>query len=170
MATALKFKIKSHVTVPLLKTPDSGVPIYVQITGAIFKAKPLEGARAAVTNADGTSKNEPPMLAHAINLETGEVCQIIVNSVLQTELQEAFPDDTYVGRAFEIKKFKMANGKRYATFQVAEIELDKEDADKLASVAPVAGRSAPHKTEAGKVDAPATAAAAETKKPEVAKK
>jgi hypothetical protein len=34
----------------------------------------------------------------------------------------------YVGRCFEIKKFKPQDGKRYATFQIVEIEVAAEPA------------------------------------------
>jgi hypothetical protein len=132
--TAPKFAIKKHVTLPLLKLNDSGVPIYAFFTGAIFKAKVNEvEAKKYVKDLavwEASDKTEPaptvpnpPELAHVIDMETGEVAQIIVNAILKTELVDTYPNGTYVGKGFEIKKFKPTGGKRYAMIQIAEVEV-----------------------------------------------
>lgn len=136
MATP-KFVIKKHVTLPLLKLNDSGVPIYAFFTGAIFKAKVNEvEQKAYVKNLaawEASDKSEaaptqpnPPELAHVIDMESGEVAQIIVNAILKTELIDTYPNGTYVGKGFEIKKFKPTGGKRYAMIQIAEVEVPAE--------------------------------------------
>lgn len=115
-----KFKVTKHVTVPLLKVPDNGEPVYVKITGTIHKAAAIEGGRK-----DSEGKvQEPPELAQVINLETGEVMQIIFNAVLKKEIEREYPDGAYVNKSFQIRKFKMQTGKRYATFQITEIEAE----------------------------------------------
>jgi hypothetical protein len=119
---AIAFKVKKLVTVPLLKTPDNGTPIYVRITSEIFDAKDTEGR---TPRAEGTQKKQPPKLAHVVNLETGEVQQIIIGTVLGSELNDQYPDNGYVGKSFEIKKLKPAGGKSYAMYQIAEIEVDE---------------------------------------------
>lgn len=122
----LKFKVKSHVTVPLLKVPDNGTPVYVTFDGAIEKAKDNDSMRQRKQKMAeaGQPVNEPPHIARVINLETGEHMQIIVNSVLKTEIEDKYPENGYIGVSFEIKKYKMTGGKRYATFQIAEIEVE----------------------------------------------
>jgi len=124
--TGFKFKVKSHVTVPLLKVPDNGTPIYVTFDSKIEKAKENESVRTRKANlaAAGEQVQEAPHVARVINLETGEHQQIIVNSVLKTEIEDKYPDNGYIGVSFEIKKFKMQGGKKYATFQIAEIEIE----------------------------------------------
>jgi hypothetical protein len=125
---SIKFKVKNLVTVPLLKVPDDNTPVYVCITSAIFTAKDTNGKTAA-TNEDGSpkTKQQPPRLAHVVNLETGEVQQIIVGAVLESELKDAYSDDSYVGKSFEIKKAKPTGSKRYAMYQIAEIEVEEGD-------------------------------------------
>lgn len=124
MSTAIKFTVKNRVTVPLLKiTPDK--PIYVKITGEIFRAKEVAGARKAAVGEDGQPKQQPPELCHCINLETGEHVQIIVGTVLKGELVEL--KDGYVGKSFEIIQHKVQS-KKYATYSITEIEVEGDDA------------------------------------------
>lgn len=148
---APKFKIKAHVTVQLLKIADNGVPAYVKFAGAIFQAKTneaeqkkfdLESAKYNKASPEERAdmkvpqQPNPPKLAHVVNLETGEVQQIIIGSILESELKDAYPEDGYVGKGFEIKKQKPTGNKRYAMYQIAEIELPEEaQAD-----VPVAGK------------------------------
>lgn len=129
----LKFKVKSHVTLPLLKIlPEK--PLYVKIEGAIFKAKEQAGARKQ-TAPDGTPMQQPPELAHVIDLTSGEHAQIIIGTVLGTELRETYPNDAYVGKSFEIVQHKV-QGKRYATYGITEIEVEVYEPVVAAKVEP----------------------------------
>lgn len=136
MATS-KFAIKKHVTLPLLKVNDNGTPSYVFFTSAIFKAKVNEVEQKKyvkdLASWEASNKKEPapqvpnpPELAHVIDMESGEVAQIIANAILKTEIEDNYPDDTYVGKGFEVKKFKPTGGKRYAMIQIAEVEVPPE--------------------------------------------
>lgn len=116
-----KFKVKKHVTLPLLVVNDE-VPSYVKITGAIFQAKELEGSRAR-KNENGQVQ-QPPHLFHAINLETGEMVQAIANDVLKSTLEDTYPDESYVGKSFEYVRHAMVKGKKYKTFSITEIEAE----------------------------------------------
>jgi hypothetical protein len=119
-STGFKFKVKKHVTLPLLKQED-GKPIYIKTTGAIFQAKELEGQRAR-KNAEGQVQ-QPPHLMHVTNLETGEEMQIIANEVLKSTLEDAYPNESYVGKSFAVERKPIQKGKKYATFTVTEIEV-----------------------------------------------
>ena len=108
-------KVKRALVLPLLKKQDD-VPIYIKITGAINTSE--SGAQKA---GDGKDM-EPARVCNCDNLETGEQCQIIVNTVLESTLQRNFPDDSYVGCGFEIIQHKTP-GKRYKTYTVNELGL-----------------------------------------------
>lgn len=128
-APAFAFKVKKHVTLPLLKIQPER-PLYVTIEEAIFKAKPQAGSRAeaAANKPEGegkSAKKQPPELAHCIDLTTGEHCQIIIGTVLGSELRETYPDNSYVGKSFEIVQHKV-QGKDYATYSITEIEVEKK--------------------------------------------
>lgn len=59
----------------------------------------------------------------AVNLSTGEPEQVVVDIVLGRELRSNYSDNGYVGKSFQITKYKPKPGKRYATFAVSEIRL-----------------------------------------------
>jgi len=111
--------IIKHVTMPTLKLlPD--VPAYVKITAKIFEGKtqPVK---------EGEAAKKAPMIFNVINLETGEVCQMVVGTVVQREIQDTYPKDVYVGKCFMIVKGKKkGTGDRgYFTYEIAEIEEPK---------------------------------------------
>lgn len=146
---ALKFKIARHVTVPLLKVPDNGTPVYVKITGEIFTAKETgEGrnrgsATPAVPGQEPKAKVQPPKLAHVVNLETGQVQQIIVGAILESELNDTYPNASYLNKSFEIKKHAPTGGKRYAMYAITEIELETDEpAEKPATNGKKGGKAA----------------------------
>lgn len=60
------------------------------------------------------------------NLDTRELQRMKVNRVLGNELRREYANVSYVGKCFQISKFAPQNGKRYATFQINEIEVEEE--------------------------------------------
>lgn len=115
---AFQFKVKKHVTLPLLKILDD-VPVYIRVESAIEKAKEIAATR---TRSDAAPK-QPPELIHVIDLETGEHAQIIANAVLASTFRDEYPDNGYIGKSFQVIRHKMREGKNYATFSVTEIEV-----------------------------------------------
>lgn len=114
----LKFRVVKHVTRPLLKMED-GQDYYIKFEAKMFQAEALK-------NAPASDKKAPPYIAHVVDLETGHASQIICNEVLRTEIDKSFPNDTYVGKAFHIIRNKIAENKKYATFNITEIALVEE--------------------------------------------
>ena len=77
-APAFKPVIVKHVTMPTLKlVPD--VPVYVKITDKIFEGKTQPPKK-------GEDAKKPPMIFNVINLETGEVCQMVAGTVVHREI------------------------------------------------------------------------------------
>jgi 5-methylcytosine-specific restriction endonuclease McrA len=66
-----------------------------------------------------------------IDLETHESQRVIADTVLGNALRSAYPNGSYVGKYFQIKKYKPQVGKRYATFGVDEVEISQEDLRKI---------------------------------------
>jgi hypothetical protein len=108
----IKFKTKKHVTLPLLKFQNND-PLYVQFTDAIFTGKVVD------------DKKEPPKMANVINLETGEEAQIILGAVLVSNLEDTYPNETYVGKQFMIEKSAPEGARKYSLFNITEIEVEK---------------------------------------------
>lgn len=95
------------------KLKADGNPVYLKITSAIFKRFVGRSTQLDVVD--------------AINRMTGDSCCVIVDTVLKNVLRDAFQNDGYVGRTFQITKFAPVAGKRYATFDVKEIRVPGDE-------------------------------------------
>lgn len=110
-----KYKILKNVTMPSYKFVI-GVPAYLKLTAPHFVGK-QQKARAA-----GEAVMEPATVVPAINVETGECVQVILGAALLSIIDEGYPNDGYVGKAFRVVKHDKAPGKRYFTYSVDEID------------------------------------------------
>lgn len=140
-----KFKRKRVVTVPTLKFVVDK-PLYVKITEKLHEGKQRTGRNGNVKLDSDGNPRKPPTLLGVIDLETGEPAQLIAATIIKTELAEGYPNDTYLGKCFEITKQKRKEGREYDPYQIIEIEDPvpeetvpdkKED---VASAAPSAGK------------------------------
>jgi hypothetical protein len=109
-AAPFAFKVKKHVTVPLLKLVNN-VPVYVKFTGEIFTGKVVD------------DKKEAPQMANVVDLTTGQEMQIILGTVLVGNLQESYPDAGYVNKQFELVKNAPEGTRKYSLYQITEIEI-----------------------------------------------
>lgn len=116
-ATKPKFKVKGHVTLPLLKMAAEKT-YFLRIDTKIVQSEPARNNKGELVD---TSK-EPPFVCKVTELESGEVAQIICPAVMTSELNKHYPDDTYVGKMFSVCRHEKAAGKNYATFSIAEVE------------------------------------------------
>lgn len=114
----MEFKTKKLLTIPLLKLAV-GATVYVKVTGAMYIGKEIKSKRA---NANPAAAREPATLINAINLETGEQCQVICSAVVKGVFEDNYPQDSYVGKCFSLLKLERAAGKEYNGFKVVEIE------------------------------------------------
>jgi hypothetical protein len=94
---------------PLFRPDENGQPFHVRITA------PISGE---------------PEEVDIENLDTRELQRIRVNQMLGDELRNAYANDAYVGKCFEIRKYAPQNGKRYAPFQIVEIEIEEESSSR----------------------------------------
>ena len=115
---ARTFTRKAQITFPVLKKADD-IPIYVKITEPIFTGKEMQTKK-------GEDEMKPAQIARVVDLETGLVMEMICNAVLESTLNESFPDQGYVGKCFEITQHAKKEGKRYKTYSVWEINCNAE--------------------------------------------
>jgi len=114
-ANAPAFKRISRVTRSTMKLePEKS--FYLKISSRIN-----ESASPGKKNADGTERKRANVM-FATNMITGEEVQIVVPTVLHSNLLTLYPDHSYVGRAFEITRHAPGNGKDYSTFDVWEVD------------------------------------------------
>jgi hypothetical protein len=109
--SAIKFKrVKSH-TIPFVSAQNEGDTIFVKITGEMQSSDYIP---------DG--QKEEMIICPAINLETGEECNLIVGAIIN----KIFTATPYVGKSWEIQnQGKAGRGStKYTKFGVWEIELE----------------------------------------------
>jgi hypothetical protein len=112
-----KFKRVRQVTVGTLKLVNDQ-ELFLKIL------TPMTTSAQVRKNADGTLE-KPATVVRALDLSTGEDVQVVVPTVLQSNLNTHFPNDSYVGKAFSITMHAQATGKRYRTVDVWEIEPEQ---------------------------------------------
>lgn len=123
--SAPKFRKVASITRPVLKL-DDGQTHYIQIEEAFRVERLTEEQRRK----SKFPESEEIVLCNVTDLETGEAMQLVVRTVFRSELEEAYPNAGYVGKAFEVKMSDAGAGKRYKLFSIAEVELiaDEEPA------------------------------------------
>lgn len=68
------------------------------------------------------TKEKPATIAGVTDVESGEVYQLLVPSVVEANLTRDYPNDGYVGMIFRIQCLGKRAGKRYRDFSIMEIE------------------------------------------------
>lgn len=131
---ARQFKRKRSITLTTLKFVVDQ-PLFVKITGKLHEGKTRVGRNGEVKKDSDGNPRKPPTLIEIVDLTTGEQCQLIAAEVIKSELAEAYPNDGYVGRGFEMCKQKRKEGKQYDPYSIIEIELPDEYKDAPAAPA-----------------------------------
>lgn len=122
-AGAGKFKRLEAVSVPDFQFENDETE-YVKFMTEFVQAKAREndqqpGQRGGRVEA---APRTPPTKGRLVVLETGELVSAIIPAMLRNQLEEAYPDATYVGRCFEVTMYAPARGKQYKTCDVFEID------------------------------------------------
>ncbi len=110
----MRWQIVCPAPLRLLPQQDD-VPFFVQFESAVYTGEQLADSDMAAAE-----------LAQIINLETGELRLLIVNTVLKSAIERNYPDESYVGKKFAIRRFPKLAGdgkvsKRYKAYDIAEI-------------------------------------------------
>ncbi len=118
-----KFAVKKHLTMPQLKLAI-GVPSFVKILDAVrISTVPPKAELDAAGHPTGKTE-KPAEVCSVIDLEgdADTPFTMIVNAVFKSEIEKGYPGQKYVGKKFRIVKGPKAQGKRYNTFAIAELE------------------------------------------------
>jgi hypothetical protein len=122
---ALKLKKTDSVTREHLQM-ELGVEYYLEFLSCAYKAPDV---RTRVPK-DGSVAKDPPMLADVLMFaqdDDGVLTKeytIIVNAVLQSILDENYPNDSLIGERLCIIKLPKVHGKDYNRFNVSKFDLD----------------------------------------------
>ena len=69
------------------------------------------------------AKEKPATVMPVCDVETGEAMNLLVPSVMQSALEETYPDNEYVGKTFMVCKMPKRPGKRYFDIKLVEVEV-----------------------------------------------
>lgn len=109
------FKVTKRVTIPTLShdLAKGVVAVAVEFVSEFVesKSKMANAAPDAMVNA-----------ARIIDLTTGEVMNYVGGTVVVSEIKQAYPNGSYVGKKMIIKKVAGPSGKRYNRAEIYEIE------------------------------------------------
>lgn len=106
----MQFTKKRAITVPHLKL-EKNACYYLKFLGEPFKG----------SGDPAQPEKQPPTVARVVNLETGELAEVILPAVALKELTDAFPDGIN-GTCVEFKNLGIREGKNYNIVQITEIE------------------------------------------------
>jgi hypothetical protein len=112
-----KFKVTRNVTLAVLSCKIEE-PVYVKITTEMRIGREM---KAGV----GEAKKAPATLCTVVDLESGEVRELIVAAVVKSVFEENYPDGAYVGKSFCLVKHAKKEGKNYFNFSVDEIDPEQ---------------------------------------------
>jgi hypothetical protein len=116
----MAFKIKKHVTLPLFKLDST--PRYLRFEGAVYIGKVVE------------DKKEPPHLAKVTDMETGEMGEVILGTVLLGNLNEHYPEDKYVGKIFCLTKTSPEGSRKYSLYNITEVEEEAKEVETVEQI------------------------------------
>jgi len=106
--------VKRAVTRAVLKF-EVDAPTYIKILTEIITGKELKGT-------DKKAEMKPAQICDVINLESGQELTMICGAIVESSLNENYPDKSYVGLCFAITKQAKKEGKRYFPYEISEIE------------------------------------------------
>src|SRR5271170_4374755 len=149
-----RFKMTKQVTRSVLVQDDRGTPFFVTIQGKI-RLSDIDPQYSKFKDSK-TGEASLPDVFDVLNLETGEYQILICNKVFSSEIQKAYADNSYVGKSFGVRRTTGKVDKRYRTYDIIEMELDKDapgGAVKVADVTDVSKEAAQvDNAKAGKVN------------------
>lgn len=125
------FEVAAHVTRSVLQQiPEQ--PFYVEFQSAFMASK--MNPEYSKYRDKKTGEPSLPDVAEIVNLQTGEYQILIGNTVMQSEITKAYPDEGYVGRCFAILQTKSEIDKRYRVYKIVEIRRKGSTVQKVGPV------------------------------------
>lgn len=122
MVAGTEYKVIENVTVPILKH-DSNEVVAVKIVQPIEEQDQFDTKIDDETGEVLSQKFKGKInVGRVIELGSGQLMQYVFNAISASEIKSAYPEHSYVGKSFAIKKLGVVAGKRYKEVQIIEIE------------------------------------------------
>lgn len=106
------FRVAKQITMPVLKMEIDKL-YALKITDAL-----------RVSTYKGEKDEKPADICGVIDMTTGALHTFLVPAVVKKNIEDNYPDNSYIGKVFAVQKLPKRPGKRYFDFNIAEIEED----------------------------------------------
>lgn len=118
------FRVKRQVILPSLSLKENE-PRTLKIMDAMRVSTVKAETGKPRKGADGeTLPQKPATVCPVTDVTTGEQFTLIVPAVMEGNLKENYPGDSYVGLTFFVMKKPKRPGKRYFDFEISEVEAE----------------------------------------------
>jgi hypothetical protein len=110
------FAVAKYVSVPMLEVPP----------GQAFVCQMVDKVRILSPLLDENGNPRPRKIkgdhfASTIKSSNGEARLFTWTTVFRSEMAKAYPDDTYVGKWYQITRLPVSRGKDYSTYAITEL-------------------------------------------------
>jgi hypothetical protein len=122
MIAGVKYELERRVNVPTLKH-DTGETVAFTIILPLETKKNTITEQAKVNGVMQDVERETEItVARIIEISSGQEMEYVCNAITADNLLAAYPEHTYVGKTFGIKKLGVVAGKRYKDVEIIEIK------------------------------------------------
>jgi hypothetical protein len=128
----IKITVLKQITAQQIKL-ENNITYVLRLDTPFFRAKDaVKSTKREVDDAGNLMPaQQPPMLCRVTDVTgglPGVKGEIIVPAVMQIEITDEHPNDTYVGKYFSLIKHRDLT-KKYNTFTIAEVSVSEADYD-----------------------------------------
>lgn len=109
----VKYTVKQQITNNVWKWEEGKEKVF-RIDKAIYVGRAPR---------PGSTISKAAELVDVTDVEDGQKKTLIVGQVIKDNLIERYPDDGYVGKTFRAVQGPVPTGKKYKTYDIAEVEV-----------------------------------------------
>lgn len=112
-------RVAKYVSVPMLEVPP-GQSFVCMIVDKVRVLPPLLDENGAPRK----QKFKGDHHASTIRASNGEARLFTWTTVFKSEMEKAYPEDSYVGKWFQITRLPMKRGQDYSTYAITELSTE----------------------------------------------
>lgn len=113
MLGGVALDVVEQVTIPILKYNDGDVIV-------ITPQLPIS-EEDQIDDKTGEVKGKINVV-RVVEFGTGQLFNVVLGTVAAGELRDAYPEHSYVGKTFALRKIGLVAGKRYKDVQIVEVK------------------------------------------------
>lgn len=124
--SGMAFKVAKRVTHAQIKLRP-GTDYAFRIDSALYRGK--EEKPQVKTDGEPLAPRQPPWLVQVTMIDSGEEGVIVMPTIAVTELNDNYPEESYVGKFFNLRvlgKKQGRGGNNYNEIELLELEPDED--------------------------------------------